>query len=40
MNLENYFISQFNNNKIGDDGALIDKFVYSKDAFFENVHFK
>lgn len=40
MNLENYFISQFNSKKIGDDGALIDGFVYSKDAFFENVHFK
>ena len=40
MNLENYFISLFNNNHIGDDAALIDGFVYSKDAFFENVHFK
>ncbi len=40
MNLENYFISQFNNNHIGDDGALIDGYVYSKDAFFENVHYK
>lgn len=40
MNLENYFISQFNNNSIGDDGAVIGKYVYSKDAFFENVHFK
>ena len=37
---ENYFISQFKNNHIGDDAALIDKHVYSKDAFFENVHFK
>lgn len=40
MNLENYFISQFNSNRIGDDGALIGNQVYSKDAFFENVHFK
>jgi len=40
MNLENYFISQFCNRYIGDDGAVIDGFVYSKDAFFENVHFK
>ena len=40
MNLENYFISQFCNKHIGDDGAVIDGFVYSKDAFFENVHFK
>lgn len=40
MNLEDYFISQFKNKYIGDDGAFIDKFVYSKDAFFQNVHFK
>ena len=40
MNLENYFISQFQNRYIGNDGAFIDGFVYSKDAFFENVHFK
>ena len=40
MNLENYFISQFNSSHIGDDGALINGYVYSKDAFFENVHFK
>jgi len=40
LNLENYFISQFNSKRIGDDGALIGSFVYSKDAFFEDVHFK
>jgi thiamine-monophosphate kinase len=41
MNKEDYFIKQFSNNKfIGDDGAVIGKFVYSMDAFFENVHFK
>jgi thiamine-monophosphate kinase len=40
LNLENYFISLFNNKHIGDDAAFIDGFVYSKDAFFENVHFK
>jgi len=40
MNLENYFIANMNNNHIGDDGAVIDGKVYSKDAFFENVHFK
>ncbi|MEK6659811.1 MAG: thiamine-phosphate kinase [Campylobacterota bacterium] len=40
MNLENYFISQFKNSHIGDDGALINGTVYSKDAFFEDVHFK
>lgn len=26
--------------KIGDDGAVIGQSVYSKDIFFENVHFK
>jgi len=40
LNLENYFISLFNNKYIGDDAALVDGLVYSKDAFFENVHFK
>lgn len=40
MNLESYFISQFNSIYVGDDGAVIDGYVYSKDAFFENVHFK
>jgi thiamine-monophosphate kinase len=40
MNLENYFISEINNKYIGDDGAVIDGMVYSKDAFFENIHFK
>lgn len=40
MNLENYFISQFKSKRIGDDGALVEDVVYSKDAFFEDVHFK
>jgi len=40
LNLENYFISQFDKKYIGDDAALIDGVAYSKDAFFENVHFK
>ncbi len=41
MNKEEYFIKQFSANKIiGDDGAFIDGYVYSMDAFFENVHFK
>lgn len=40
MNRENYFISTFTSRVIGDDGALLDGYVYSKDAFFENVHFK
>ena len=42
MNKEDFFIKQFNNNSkiIGDDGAVVDEYVYSNDAFFENVHFK
>lgn len=40
MNLENYFISQFKSQHIGDDGALIENRIYSKDAFFENIHFR
>ena len=41
-NKEEFFIKQFNKNSkiIGDDGAVVDEFVYSNDAFFENVHFK
>lgn len=42
MNKEDIFISEFEKNStfIGDDGALVGKYVYSMDAFFENVHFK
>lgn len=42
MNAENYFISTFcsSGSYIGDDGALLGTWVYSKDLFFENVHFK
>lgn len=40
MNKESFFINQFNNNLIGDDGAVVGNKVYSMDAFFENVHFK
>ena len=42
MNKEDFFIKQFNNNSkiIGDDGAVVDEYVYSNDAFFENVHFQ
>ncbi len=40
MDLENYFISQFCTKYIGDDAAIVDGLIYSKDAFFENVHFK
>lgn len=41
LNKEDYFIKQFSHSKfIGDDGAVVGKYVYSMDAFFENVHFK
>lgn len=45
MNKEDYFIKQFidkksSKNFIGDDGAVVGNYVYSMDAFFENVHFK
>lgn len=40
-NKEQYFINQFAKSKfIGDDGAVVGKYVYSMDAFFENIHFK
>ncbi len=41
VNKEKFFIKNISNSKIiGDDGAYIDGFVYSQDAFFEDVHFK
>lgn len=42
MNKEDFFINEFTKNSkhIGDDGALVGEYVYSMDAFFENVHFK
>lgn len=40
MNKESYFISIFHNKHIGDDAAIVDNRIYSKDAFFQNVHFK
>lgn len=42
MNVENYFINAMSckNSPIGDDGAVIGEWVYSKDIFFENIHFK
>ena len=40
MNLEDYFITKFHNRFIGDDGVVVENgWVYSKDAFFEGVHF-
>ncbi len=48
MNKENYFIKHIGTNKfIGDDGAVVydklkrnEKYVYSVDAFYEDIHFK
>jgi len=41
FNKENYFINRFKSSKIiGDDGAVVGGYVYSMDAFFEDVHFK
>ncbi len=40
MNKEDYFISLFKNKHIGDDGAVVDEMVYSKDLFCEDIHFK
>ncbi len=40
MNKEDFFISCFNSKQIGDDAAVLGEWVVSKDAFFENVHFK
>jgi thiamine-monophosphate kinase len=37
---ESFFISLFDNKFIGDDGAVIDNMVYSKDLFCEDIHFK
>jgi thiamine-monophosphate kinase len=41
MNKEEFFISNIATSSLqGDDGAYIDGYVYSKDAFFEKIHFK
>ncbi|XPV67608.1 MAG: thiamine-phosphate kinase [Halarcobacter sp.] len=42
MNKEDFFIKQFDKTSkiIGDDGAVVGKYIYSMDAFFENIHFK
>jgi thiamine-monophosphate kinase len=39
-NKESYFISKFQKKHIGDDGAVLNNYVYVVDGFFENVHFK
>jgi len=40
LNREDYLIDKLSSNYIGDDGAVVGKYIYSMDAFFENVHFK
>lgn len=40
MSKEAFFISGFANKHIGDDGAVVGDFVYSKDLFCEDIHFK
>lgn len=40
MSKEAFFISHFASKRIGDDGAVIGDYVYSKDLFCENIHFK
>ena len=40
-NREEFFIENIASSKFqGDDGAYIKGYIYSKDAFFEKVHFK
>jgi len=42
VTIENHFISLMSpkHSRIGDDGAIVGEWIYSKDIFFENVHFK
>lgn len=42
MNIENHFIGFMSQKKsrIGDDGAVVGEWIYSKDIFFENVHYR
>ena len=40
MDKENAVISNFANKFIGDDGAVVGNFIYSKDLFCEDTHFK
>jgi thiamine-monophosphate kinase (thiamine-phosphatekinase) len=40
MDKENFTIECFGNSYIGDDAAVLDKQVFSKDIFAENSHFK
>jgi thiamine-monophosphate kinase len=40
LDKESYFISLFDTKYIGDDGAVINDTIYSKDLFCEDIHFK
>ncbi|MBN1840058.1 MAG: thiamine-phosphate kinase [Campylobacterales bacterium] len=40
MSKEAFFISHFGSKHIGDDGAVVGNYVYSKDLFCEDIHFK
>ena len=40
MDLESYWIDKIKTTYIGDDGALIENYVYAMDAFWEDTHFK
>ena len=40
LDLESYWIDKIKTTHIGDDGAVIDKWVYAMDAFWEDTHFK
>ncbi|MDR1008540.1 MAG: thiamine-phosphate kinase [Campylobacteraceae bacterium] len=40
MDKESFIISQFKNAFTGDDGAVVGKWIYSKDLFCEDTHFK
>ena len=39
MDKENFIIKAFLQGINGDDGAVLGKWCYSKDLFFEGVHF-
>jgi thiamine-monophosphate kinase len=40
LDKESFIVSQFQNSFIGDDGAVAGKWIYSKDLFCEDTHFK
>ncbi|MFK5974862.1 MAG: thiamine-phosphate kinase [Sulfurovum sp.] len=40
LDKEEYLINRLSSKYIGDDGAILGDYIYSMDAFFEDVHFK